>query len=579
MKQLLTYKYLLLLSALACTLYTSCEKPFLAKPLDDYVPLEKSFEDIRNARNWINNIYADRVTEYGILGNAGFAAASDEALHGSTANTSRILYDGSWTNLNTPYDIWSKSFTTIRKINVFFENIKYSVVIQNEDTIRLSDDGYANAYWVLQRLKGEAFFLRAYNYIEMLKYYGEVPILTRSYKATEDFNIPRSKVDDVVAFIKKDLDSAMKYLPDNYANYNGQNYSNWQGRVTKPVCLAYKAKAQLIYASPLHNPSNDAARWKEAADLYGAFITAYSPSLFGLETQVQKAFVDPSSKEAIFNIRSATGLNTIDRLQRPAGFKFFTGPAVNPTQNLVDAFQMKNGKNITDAGSGYDATKPYNNRDPRFYQFINFNGSTLPDNLSASNWAVRQVETFTGGKDALPVVGGTRTGYYMRKFIDTTLNLVSNQTSFRPYVLMRFAEVLLSYAEAVNEGYGPYATSSNCSVTAAAAVEQIRQRAGLSPFALATGLSKDQMRDAIIQERRIELAFENQRFWDVRRWKKGETLFNTPARGVVITKTGSALSYSYVDVEDKKFVSKMYLFPIPDAEIRFNPNIKQNPGW
>lgn len=578
--QKINFKQTLLLAAsIAMLMLSSCEKPFLEKPLDDYVPLGESFEDIRNARNWINNIYSDRVNEYTLLGNAGFSAASDEAIHGSTTNTSRVFYNGSWTPLNSPYDIWAKSFVTVRKINVFFENIKNTVVVQNEDTIKLSDDSYANAYDVLQRLKGEAFFLRAYNYIEMFKYYGAVPIVTRSYGATENFNLPRNTVDEVVAFIKKDLDSAMKYLPDNYLNFNGQSYAGWQGRATKPICMAYKAKAQLLYASPLHNSSNDVNRWKEAAELYGRFIATYSPSLFGLETQVQKAFLDPNSKESVFNIRLATGLNTIDKNQRPAGFKFFSGPAVNPTQELVDAFQMRNGKAITDATSTYNPAKPYENRDPRFYQFINFNGATLLDNPTASTWTTRQVETFNGGKDAQPVVNATRTGYYMRKFMDTTLNLVSNQTSFRPYVLMRYAEVLLAYAEAVNEAYGPYAASTASPLKASAAVEQIRQRAGLLPFALSTTLTQAQMRDAIVQERRVELAFENHRFWDARRWRKAEQWFNVPAKGVQITKSGTTFTYKYADVEPKSFTAKMNLFPIPEAEIRYNPNMKQNQGW
>ena len=578
--QKINFKQVLLLTASAAMLLlSSCEKPFLEKPLDDYVPLGESFEDIRNARNWINNIYNDRVNEYTLLGNAGFSAASDEAIHGSTTNTSRVFYNGSWTSLNTPFDIWTKSFTTVRKINVFFENIKNVVVIQNEDTVKLSDDGFANAYFLLERLKGEAFFLRAYNYIEMFKYYGAVPIVTRSYGATEDFNLPRNTVDEVVAFIKKDLDSAMKYLPENYANFYGQSYANWQGRAVKATCLAYKAKAQLLYASPLHNPTNDLGRWRDAAELYGRFISTYAAT-YGLETQVQRAFMDPNSKEAIFNIRAAAGSSTIDRNQRPAGFKFFTGPAANPSQDLVDAFQMRNGKSITDATSTYNAARPYENRDPRFYQFINFNGATLLDNPTASTWSVRQVETFNGGKDAQPVVNATRTGYYVRKFMDTTLNLVSNQTSFRPYVLMRYPEVLLSYAEAVNEAYGPYASSTASSLKASAAVEQIRQRAGLIPFALSTTLTQAQMRDAIVQERRIELAFENQRFWDARRWKKAEQWFNVPARGVQITKTGTTtFTYKYVDVETKTFTAKMNFFPIPDAEIRYNPKMKQNPGW
>jgi hypothetical protein len=554
-------------------LFVSCKKKFLDKPIDDVVSLQESFKDIRQARNWVNNIYIGRINEYNLLGNAGFSCGSDEAIHGDITSTNTIFYNGSWNSQNSPTNIWASSWQNIRKCNVFFENIQYTQVIKNDDTIRLIDDNFANAYFVLQRLKGEAFFLRAFYYAEMLKYYGEVPIVKKSFAPTENFSLPKNTVEEVVSFIKQDLDSAMSYLPDSYPSFD-----NWVGRATKPIAMAYKARVLLLYASPLHNPANDVNRWKAAADLLGTFISNYSPTLFDLETQVQKAFFDPNSKETVFNIRETGGNNTIDKVQRPAGFKFFTGPAVNPSQKLVDAFQMKNGKSIADPS--YDPANPYRNRDPRFYQFINFNTATLPDNPSGSIWTVRQIETFTGGKDASAIVGGTRTGYYMRKFMDTTLNLVNNQSSFRPYVLMRFPEILLSYAESVNEAYGPYASASTSTLTAAAAIEKIRQRAGLVPFALSVGLSKDEMRDALVQERRIELAFEGFRFWDARRWKKAELWFNTPAKGVTVTRTAPNIyTYQYADVENKTFSAKMYLFPIPEIEIRYNPNIRQNTGW
>ena len=563
----------ILFTMLCCCLLgaAACRRDFLDKPLNDEYPITEAFTDIARVRNWVNNIYSLRQDDNTLFANTGFSAATDEAVHGNSGNNINIFTNGNWSAQNTPWNVWPRCWQGIRKCNSFFKYRSYTALEKYGDTVRLKDEYNLPARTIMTRLTGEVFFMRAFYYMELMRYFGTVPLTDSVYAVNDNFNLPRKSIDSVVAFISRDLDSAMANLPDDY-----DNYPNFAGRASKPVAMAYKCRLLLYYASPLFNPDNKPERWKAAADLLGTFITAYS-SEYGLETTFQNVVTDRNSKEAIFSIRGG-GRNDIDRAQRPVGYKFTTGPAVNPSQNLVDAFQMVNGKNITDAGSTYDPANPYLRRDPRFYLFINYNGASLSDNPTGTTWQARPIETFTGGKDA---VGNfpTRTGYYMRKFMHVSLNLVTNQTQERPYLLMRYAEVLLNYAEAVNQAYGPYAVPPTCTLTAAAAIEMIRKRAGLVPFTLPVGLSKTQMNDAVVQERRIELCFENQRFWDVRRWKRGVELFNVPVRGVVITKTGTTYTYAYRNVEQHTFQDKMHLFPVPWSEVRANPNMTQNPNW
>jgi hypothetical protein len=223
------------------------------------------------------------------------------------------------------------------------------------------------------------------------------------------------------------------------------------------------------------------------------------------------------------------------------------------------------GKPITDPTSGYDPNNPYNNRDPRLDLFIIRNNSTFKG---------RAVETFEGGRDNLPTnLNSTKTGYYMQKFtIQTAFWGVGAAINVRrPWVIFRYAEVLLNYAEALNEAQGPVADVYS-------SVNQIRARVGMP--ALPAGLSKDQMRERIQRERQVELCFEDHRFYDVRRWKLGEQLFNRTVSGMKITKTGTAFTYTRFSVENRIFNEKMYRFPIPQAELNRAPkNLKQNAGW
>lgn len=237
-----------------------------------------------------------------------------------------------------------------------------------------------------------------------------------------------------------------------------------------------------------------------------------------------------------------------------------------PLQNLVDEYEMNNGLPITDPASGYDPANPYKDRDPRFYQTIIYN---------EKKWAGATIYTYVGkGPDGLNFkAGSTQTGYYMGgKMLDENSTLIS---SYRPgshyWVFMRYAETLLNYAEAQNEAVGPDQSVYD-------AINAIRARPTVNMPPLPAGLSKDQMRDAIRHERRIEMALEDTRFWDIRRWRIGEQVMNA-AYGMKITKSGTTYNYEKFLVEDRVYKPAYDLFPIPQAEIQRNKALEQNPGY
>ncbi|MGH2622659.1 MAG: RagB/SusD family nutrient uptake outer membrane protein, partial [Sphingobacterium sp.] len=237
----------------------------------------------------------------------------------------------------------------------------------------------------------------------------------------------------------------------------------------------------------------------------------------------------------------------------------------SPTQELVDAFGMNNGLPITDLNSGYNENEPYANRDLRFYATIFYDGA---------DWLSRPVETYEGGADK---PGGvkqqTKTGYYLRKFMGNFEAAANYSNLNHDHILFRYAEILLNYAEARNE------TLAAPDQSVYQAIEKIRERAGLSPYELKTGLTKNQMREIIQQERRIELAFEEHRYYDVRRWKLADNAFNKELHAMVIYKTGSELIRQASPVLQMNFEKKMYLAPIPFNEVIKNPQMVQNPAW
>ena len=281
-------------------------------------------------------------------------------------------------------------------------------------------------------------------------------------------------------------------------------------------------------------------------------------------------FLTNKNTEVILSKQSAANFS-IESNNAPAGFG---SPTVSlgrtsPTADLVDAFPTKTGMDINATGSGYIAATPYVNRDPRLDYTVFYNGM---------QWLKRGVETFDGGLDKPP--GGslvqTRTGYYLRKFMGNFATSTSYTNQSHNFIIFRYAEMLLNYAEALNElGLTEEAVNQ---------IKLLRQRATITAgvngrYGIAANISKDDMRTLIRNERRIELAFEEHRFWDVRRWKIASTVLNGPVYGTKVTKSGSVITYTKVQAANLIFDNKLYYMPIPYNEVVKNTNLIQNPGW
>ena len=534
--------------AIAFFTLTGCKKDYLSFDYTDGgVFVDEIWASDRHSRGFLNNAYLGILRRYDITDGALLASASDEAVNSNQGSTINIFNNGTWGPLRTLDDQYANMYNYIRRTNLFLERSPTSKI---------------NPITDVPELRAQAFFLRAYYHFELFKRYGEIIIVTRSFGPTENLDLPKNTFDEVVTQIVSDCDSAILNLPLSIAD---QGIGD-KGRASQTAAMAIKARTLLYAASPLNNPSGDVSKWQKAADAAKAIINTSKHSLLASAqfANIWNYTSQAYNSEIVF-ASVADNVNAIESANAPISYDGARG-RTNPTQEMVDAFEMKTtGKPITDPTSGYVATTPYTNRDNRLGLFIMVNGSTFKS---------RAVETFIGGKDNVitEVLTTTKTGYYMRKFLYDGANWAQNSTANlrRPWVHFRYAEVLLNYAEALNEISGAVPEVYTY-------MNMIRARAGQP--ALPAGLTKDQMRLRIQNERRVELCFEEHRFFDVRRWKKGEEFFNKPATGVVITKTGTTLSYSYVTVDNRVFTEKNYRFPFPQGELNRGVNLKQNTGW
>lgn len=524
-----------------------CKKDYLSF---DYTDGGVKEEDIWNsdrlARGFLNNAYLGILRRYDLNDGAILAAGSDEAVNSNQGSSINYFNDGTWGPLRTFDDQYANMYNYIRRTNLFLEKSPTSKILPATD---------------IPKLRGEAFFLRAFYHFELFKRYGAIIIANRAFGPKDTLDLVKNTYDEVVDQISMDCDSAAAQLVPSI----GDQSTGDKGRASQTAALALKARTLLYAASPLNNTSNDPVKWQKAADAAKAVIAMNKHALLSTANQgnIWNFTLQPYNIEVIFH-SSADNVNTIESANAPVSYDGARG-RTNPTQELVDAFEMKNGKLISDPTSGYDLKNPYLNRDPRLNLFIMYNGATFK--------SPKVVETYEGGKDNVPTnINNTKTGYYMRKFLADAANWAVNSASSvrRPWVHFRYAEVLLNYAEALNEAQGPVADVYTN-------VNLIRKRAGISDLPLA--LTKDQMRQRIQNERRVELCFEEHRFFDVRRWKRGEEFFNKPVSGMKITKTGTTFTYQVFQVETRLFTEKNYRFPFPQSELNKAVNLKQNPGW
>jgi hypothetical protein len=526
-----------------------------------------------------NNMFTSMPEGYNSIGNSWRASATDES---EDVNETEFIQDfntGNWNIYSNPDDAWARNYQGIRKTFDFTSGTDTITFLD----LKIPDPVTYNARVSNMKVwRAEAQFLRAFYYFELVKRYGGVPIVDHKISINDDRDylagVKRNTFAECVNYIVRLCDSSSQNLPLKLADVAN---AEW-GRPTVGAALALKARALTYAASDLYNrPSNNnaligytddkrAERWKEAAIANKAVLNLMSQAPYSFQTTYAALFQlkTTRSNEVIFEKRYPAS-NSFEALNYPIGYQ--TGrTGTCPSQNLVDAYEMKTGVPF-DWNNPLHAADPYANRDPRLLQTVIVNNSI---------WKGTNVQLWEGGVNGKFLFRASKTGYYLKKYVDETLNLATGQTSAKQWIYFRLSDIYLNYAEAMNEAFGP-SVPDTLKVTALQALNAVRTRTGVAMPAVSAAVTKEEMRERIRKERRVELAFEDHRYWDVRRWMIGENTLGATIRGVKITRDATgAFKYVPFDLEKRLFLEKMYLYPIPQSEIvKTNGNILQNPGW
>lgn len=517
----------------------SCEKNVLNKQPLGQIDNDIVFKDVSLATLYVNNMYL------GLPGglNRGLDCATEIGEDGHAWAPSTSWNTGDISPSNAPFsNEWASMYSQIRNANL---------VIQNAPNLMGDPD-------IIAQIKGQSFFLRAYFYTELLNLFGGVPIITTPQSLTDSLMVARNSYQECVDFIVSDLDSAAILLP---AEWDASNV----GRATQGAALSLKSRLLLFAASPLNNPSDDPSKWQSALDAAKAVIDLDQYSLY---PDYYDLFHTDNNQEVIFDIQYAypTRVENITYRTSPAGMNGAYGMS-RPTEDLVERYEMNNGKKITDPGSGYQLQDPYTNRDPRFYATVLYNGAS---------WRGQTLEMFTDGANGPGIYdqygsGAYMTGYYNKKFIteNTILDYTVDKSSDN-WILIRYAEILLNYAEAqLHLGNETEARTY---------LNMVRDRAGMP--AIPDSETGAALMNRFANERTVELAFEELHFFDVRRWKTAPDLVAADTHKMMITKNSNgSFTYDVQVMGPRAWQDSYYHVPIPQDEINKNPNLKQNPGY
>ena len=548
---------------LACGVIVSCvDLNYTEENTRDEAWTYEYFEN--GIKNMVFDVYAQIYNSEFDSNSAYFlAGATDEAQFALETGAVNNYINGGWSAANPYSNIWTKSYTAIADIHMYLEKIDKTDISEWE-----YNSSYNNWKQQMEVFPYELRFLRAYFYFELFRAYGDVPLVTTTLTNAQANSIERTPADKIVKFIVDELDAIAPYLPVSYITEPGAEI----GRATRVAAFALKARTLLYAASPLFNPSNDRSKWEKAAeackfildnaDMWGLKLSSYG-SLWGHE-----AFFN---KELIFGLGRGEN-NTFEMANYPIGVE--NGASGNcPTQSFVDQYEYQN--NGETFGKRYpgsidlNTVDPYEGLDPRFALTVVKNGDQWPSNGAQK----KAIETFVGGFNASPKYGATPTGYYLKKYVDgSCVTTADNQTSRRhTWIIFRLGEFYLDYAEAVFNATGS-ANDATYGLTANEAINKLRNRSDIKmPNFTEDG---EAWVERYERERLVELAFENHRFWDVRRWKKGPQYF----KSVQVATISSSLQLSRTTV-NRQWNDRYYFYPIPQTELKKNPNLTQNPGW
>lgn len=590
MKRYTTY----LITALLAVNLTACSD-ILDKEVDLTLNAEAVYDKLENTQGNLAYLYTFLPDAFSGYTNGQFLAASRDCMTDNAISFWNVHYyhsvmtdSYSATNHYFAEYFWDRNFTAIRAANSFLTYCKESVVKNketNDDDNRLYD-----------RYMAEARLLRAIYHFDLVSYFGAIPLvgddeegkpIIFDYTDSSAMNQPRTSAQEVLKWIADECDKVKDILPFRYASEE----LNW-GRVNGAVAYALKSRALLYLASALNNPNNDISKWQAAATAATDFIAknASSSNPYRLYTTTDndpnknyyECFVStPHLNNEYILSRSEWSTYEIELFLAPCGF---TGSATavgrtNPTQNLVDCYETINGLPI-DEDSSYDKQNPFENRDPRLEQTILHHGSIWGD---VDQEEEREVDvTYGSGADYKTLHGGTTTGYYTKKFLNN-MSFKKPQSYTHACPIFRYAEILLNAAEALNE--------AGQTDMAYQYVNQVRNRVGMPAY---SGMTKERFRERVRNERRIELCFEDHRWFDERRWMLFEGVTPSSEKnkpyyqqvynlyGVQVTPNAATVyNYTSADMHAARVFNspKNYYYPIPDEETKRLPNLGQNTGW
>lgn len=577
---------------------SACNDGYEKEPVEQFT-LSYLFSRVDSAgvqsRRFLNNLYYEHLySGFNRVGGDFLDAASDDAV--SINNNDPTVYQlfvGRYSALSRLSDMgWGEYYRGIRKANILINNI--DVVPFNIKYINALGEVKPLNY----TMKAEARFLRAHSYFELVKRYGGVPLVgDKVYELEDDIELPRSSFAQCIDYIVRELDE----IKDELRTLPMEDAGDFAHAPTKEACMAMKARVLLYAASPLFNekpvePGNeligyasyDRERWSLAAQAAKDLMDMFGPNggktldLANNYRNIFTEFYDPSNNPELIFFRPVGRGKGIEVTNGPLGF---SGEAMgngrtNPTQNLVESFPMKDGR-VPNESKKYpynSENSPYKDRDPRL-EFTVLHHDAY--------WLNTQLKTNLGGTHNPSGAEYSQTCYYMAKFMkDYKAAEKYDGEALHLWSIYRYGEVLLNYAEALNE----YQSAPSQEVYDA--IIALRKRAGIEEgdgkpeaddkeyvYGLKKSMTQEEMRTIIQNERRIEMAFEEQRYWDIRRWRIAEEVFKKPLEGLNIQIIGSSTNYSEIDIMSTTFDVKRYFYPIPYSEVIKNENMVQNPNW
>lgn len=547
---------ILLLSADLLTT-TSCD--FMDCDESDNYTLQEIQGSYNRVKQFVTSIYGYLPSDFCNTHGAMVDAATDDAIHVYESSAIQRIVNGTWSANYTVDDKFAYYYNAIHDANYYLTTLSGLTF----DTWENGDD-YQDWMQNYDNYQYQVRFLRAYFYFELVRRYQNVPLITKPLSQTETNQIEPSSAQEVLKFIINECTEIAPKLPIKSTSIaQAEN-----GRATRAMAMALKSRAALYTASPLYSTNGDNAKWTEAAKASHDIIASAGELGLGLDTYANLfKSKNYNSKEVILCRPTGTS-KTFEQANYPMGV---TGGNTTTcsTENLASAFEMKDGRAF-DWNDPTMKANPYKDRDPRFYLTIVHNGMLWP--------AKKAVDISEGGANGLPLTNATTTGYYLRKYVDNSISFEAASTTaatHHNWILFRYAEVLLNYAEAMIHVNG------NCdykdatyTMSAREALNAVRKRAGIPEVA---ACSQDEFLTRVKHERRVEMAFEGQRFWDLRRWKNLDETKNIYA--VRITHHDGVLSYEKTLLSERSVSNKLYFYPIANVELFKNKKLVQNSGW